>query len=234
MAALAPSTEEELLESIDARWSSVRRRPFRVLAGAHETPDRLSLDMQRETDRLLTHALAVQVYYLVVPVNPALATIFAIVLESALGLRKAVSWWRCRFPHRHQHNRFRQGGVLRLQDPLYGGGQITEQMKTIGHLNRLRGSTGGAIGIDPAPITADNFRPGMRFQPRSQAICRAVRQQVNGGVRFKVDQDGPITLPFAPSPIVDAHSLCAADLYGGPHLQSPQNGVRAGCHTKSI
>ena len=121
-----------------------------------------------------------------------------------------------------------------LQDPLDGGGQITEQMEAIGHLNRLRGSTGGAVGVDPAPITADDFRSGMRFQPGSQAIGGAVRQQVNGGVRFKIDQDGPVTLPFAPSPIVDAYGFCATDLYGGSYLESPQNGIRAGCHPKPI
>jgi hypothetical protein len=176
----------------------------------------------------------VQAYYFVVPVNPALATILAILLDSALGLRRAVGRWRCRFHHGHQHNRFRQGVALRLQDSLYGGGQITEQMKTIGHLNRLQGSPGGAIGIDTAPITADNFRPGMRLQPSSQAIGGAVRQQVNGGVRFKINQDGPITLPFAPSPIVDAYGFCATDFYGGSYLQSPQNGIRAGCHAKPI
>jgi hypothetical protein len=107
VAALAPSAQEKLLEFIDARRSSVRCRPFRVPTGAHETPDGLSLDIQCETDCLLTHAFAVQSYYFVVTVNPALV---------------------------------------------------------------------GAVGIDTAPITADDFRARVQLEPSSQAIGGAVRQ----------------------------------------------------------
>src|SRR5450756_840535 len=141
---LAPSATEKLLESIDARRSSVWSRPFRVPAGAQETPDGLTLDMQRETDGLLTHSLAVQSNYFVVPINPALATILAILLEPALGLRRTVSRWRRRFDH-HGHNCFRQGGALLLQDPLDSGGQIAKQVETVGHLNSLRRTTGGCL-----------------------------------------------------------------------------------------
>jgi hypothetical protein len=54
---------------------AIARRPFRVPGGAHETPDGLSLNMQRETNGLLTHSLAVQSNYFVVPINPVLATV---------------------------------------------------------------------------------------------------------------------------------------------------------------
>src|ERR1022692_806343 len=90
VAALGPAATEKLLEFVDARRSSMRCRPFRVLAGAHEPPDRLALDMQRETDFLLTHTLAVQSDHFVVPINPALAPIFTILLRPAFGLRSAV------------------------------------------------------------------------------------------------------------------------------------------------
>jgi hypothetical protein len=152
VAALSPSATEKLLEFIDARRSSVRSRPFRVPAGTQETPDGLALNMQRKTDGLLTHSLAVQSNYFVVPINPALATILAILLEPALGPRRTVSRWRRRFGH-HGYNCFRQSGALLLQDPLDSGGQIAKQMETIGHLNSLRRTTGGAVGVDTAPIT---------------------------------------------------------------------------------
>src|ERR1017187_6642199 len=125
--------------------------------------------MQRQTDGLLAHSLAVQANYFVIPINPVLATILAILIEPAPGLRCTVSWRRCRF-RRHRHNCVRQGGALLLQNPLDGGGQVAKQMETIGYLNRLRGSTSGTVGVDPAPITADDFRSGMRLQPSSQAI----------------------------------------------------------------
>jgi len=34
-------------------------------------------------------------------------------------------------------------------------------METIGHLNSLRRTAGRAVGIDAAPITADDFRTGV-------------------------------------------------------------------------
>ena len=91
VATLIPATMEKLLEFVDAQRSSVRRRPFRELAGAQKPPDRFSLDMQRETDCLLTHTLAVKSYYFVIPINPALATILTILLHSTLCLRSTVS-----------------------------------------------------------------------------------------------------------------------------------------------
>ena len=98
VAALAPSTKEKLLEFVDARRSSMRRRPFRVSPGAQETPDGLSLNMQRETDGLLTHTLTVQANYFVIPINPALATVLTILRDPALGLRRTVSWRRVSVP----------------------------------------------------------------------------------------------------------------------------------------
>jgi len=87
VAALAPSPKEKLLEFIDARWSSMRRRSFREPASAQETSDGLSLNMQRQTDGLLAHSLAVEANYLVIPINPVLATLLAILIEPAPGLR---------------------------------------------------------------------------------------------------------------------------------------------------
>ena len=87
VAALAPSTKEKLLEFINARRFSMRGRSFRVLTGAQETPDGLSLNMQRQTDGLLAHSLAVEVNYFVIPINPVLATLLAILIEPAPGLR---------------------------------------------------------------------------------------------------------------------------------------------------
>jgi hypothetical protein len=87
VATLAPSTKEKLLEFINARRSSMRRRSFRVPTGAQETPDGLSLNMLRQTDGLLAHSLAVQSDYFVISINPVLATVLATLIEPAPGLR---------------------------------------------------------------------------------------------------------------------------------------------------
>ncbi len=150
-------------------------RPFGELARADEPPDRLPLDVQSDTDGLLTHALAVQFNHFVIPVNPTLAPILTILFKPALGLRNPISRWRRRFGHRG-HNRLRQGGAFLLQDPLHGGGQVTEQMKTVGYLDSLRGATGGAVGIDPSPITTYYLRAGMHMQPSSQGIGGTIWQ----------------------------------------------------------
>jgi hypothetical protein len=94
VAPLGPATAEKLLEFVDARRSSVRRRPFRVLAGAQEPPDGLSLDFQSATDALLTHTLAMQSNYFVVPINPTLVSILTMLRMAALGLPNTVRRWR--------------------------------------------------------------------------------------------------------------------------------------------
>ena len=76
VAAFAPSATEKFLEFINARRSSVRSRPFRIAAGTQETSDGLTLNMQGKTDGLLTHSLAVQSNYFVVPIHPALTKPF--------------------------------------------------------------------------------------------------------------------------------------------------------------
>jgi hypothetical protein len=121
-----------------------------------------------------------------------------------------------------------------LKNPLDGGGQIAKQMETISYLNRLRGSTGGTVGVDPASITADHFLSGMRLQPSSQAISGAIGQQVDRGMRFEIDKYSPVVLTLAPCPIVDPENPRTSDLDGGSYFQSPQNRVGAGCHPEPI
>jgi hypothetical protein len=105
-------------------------------------------------------------------------------------------------------------------------------MKTVGHLDSLRGSTGGAVGIDSAPVTADHFRARMRLQPSRNAIGATIRQQVDGDVLFQIDQDSAILLTFAPSPIIDAHNCRPYNRRGWSQLQPSQNRIGAGGHAE--
>ena len=107
-------------------------------------------------------------------------------------------------------------------------------MKTIGHLDGLRGSTGGAVGVQARPIAANHFLAGMQLQPSREAIGRAIWQEVNGSMRFKIDQNGSIPLPFAPSPVVNAHCFRPLDGHGRPEFQSPKNCVGTGFHAEPL
>jgi hypothetical protein len=116
--------QHHLLFGACGKWVlSVRSRPFRVRAGTQKTPDGLTLNMQRKTDGLLTHSLAVQSNYFVVPINPALATILARACswpsENCQPMAAMAATVR---PSRAQL--LSQGAALLLQDPLDSGGQI--------------------------------------------------------------------------------------------------------------
>src|ERR1017187_442710 len=107
-------------------------------------------------------------------------------------------------------------------------------MKTIRDLDRLRSAAAGAVGIEPAPVTADHFCAGMRLQPSRKAIGRAIRQEVNGSVGFEIDQDGAVSLAFAPRPIVNADGLHSSNGYGWPKLHSPKNRIGTGSHAEAL
>src|SRR3954452_12536662 len=107
-------------------------------------------------------------------------------------------------------------------------------METVGDLNGLRCSAGSAVSINSTPVTADYFCTRMQLQPSSQAVCGTIRQQINRGVCLEIDQDGPITLTFPPSPIVNTNSPRPAGLYGWARLQPPKNGIGAGYHTEPL
>jgi hypothetical protein len=124
---------------------------------------------------LLTPTFAIQSNHFVVPVNPALATILTNLLRPSLRLRGSVSRRYRRFGDL-RHNRCRQGGTFSLKNSLDGGGQIAQQMKPVGHLDSLRGSTGCAVGIEPAPVTADHLLAGMGLQPCREAVGTTIRQ----------------------------------------------------------
>ena len=99
-------------------------------------------------------------------------------------------------------------------------------------LNGLWRTTGYAVGKASGPVTTDHFGTGMRLEPRGDAIGATIRQKIDGRMRFQINQNSSLSLPFAPSPVVDAHRSRPLRRYYGPGFQLPRDGVGTGLHTE--
>ncbi len=60
-----------------------------------------------------------------------------------------------------------------------------------------------AVGVACAPITGDHFSTRVGLQPGCEAVRLTVRQQVNNGMTFQVDEDRAVTLAALPGPVVN-------------------------------
>jgi hypothetical protein len=80
----------------------------------------------------------------------------------------------------------------------YRGAQVLPQVKTVGHLDGVRCSVPGALGVGAGPVAADDLHAGMVFQPPGQSAGLAVAQHVDGLAGVHVDQDGRVGMaaPF--------------------------------------
>jgi len=90
------------------------------------------------------------------------------------------------------------------QKALEAVGDILEEMEPVGDLPRVGRSLPGTVRIRPASTPADNRDGRMATQPRREGFRSAVGQQINDVMRFEVDEDRTVGLPFALRPVVQA------------------------------
>jgi hypothetical protein len=85
----------------------------------------------------------------------------------------------------------KRGGRFRQLNPLQNTGQplqhalerlcqITEEMESICHLERIRRTLPRTLGVSTGSIAADDLHRGMRPQPLGQRLGFAVWQEING------------------------------------------------------
>jgi hypothetical protein len=75
-------------------------------------------------------------------------------------------------------------------------------MKSIGHLDCGGGTLFGGRGINAATIPTNHFYAWMTLQPGLQALDRTIGQQVDDLTLIQIHQNGPVTLPLTPCPVV--------------------------------
>ena len=106
-----------------------------------------------------------------------------------------------------------------------GFGQVLQQVKAVGHLDRVWGTLPGPVRIGSGPIAGDHADTGMGLEPEGEGLGLPIRQEGQRSPPFKVDQHGSIALAFLVGPVVDAEDLGGGTSRQGQTTQQPQQGV---------
>src|SRR5690349_10163595 len=109
--------------------------------------------------------------------------------------------------------------------------EVAEQMPSVGGLARRRRTLTGAVGIKTAPVTDNDLDAGVLAQPGRETRGAALGQEVDNTAQFKVAQDGPVGLSFAPRPFIDpehARRRRLLEFDGADHAQQPSAANRHG------
>ena len=85
-----------------------------------------------------------------------------------------------------------------------------------------------AVGVACAPITGDHFSTGVGLQPGCEAVRLTVRQQVNDGTTFQVNEDRAVTLAALPGPVIHPkHARRRSGRRSGPTTDEAKQGRAA-------
>jgi hypothetical protein len=91
------------------------------------------------------------------------------------------------------------------KEPLQGIPHILHHVKAIEDLSRLWGAVPNPLGIQPAPIAADDLDTGMRRQPSRHGWGRAIGEQIHHLMVFEIADNGPETSASPPGPSTEAN-----------------------------
>ena len=108
--------------------------------------------------------------------------------------------------------------------------QILDQMEAIGNLLGSRRPRGRSLGVDSAPVAADDPDAGVVFQPSCQLICGSVGQQIQGPMPFQITQDCSISPSLMPRPVIHAQYSRLGRIRKGLRADQTQDRIRARGH----
>ena len=119
------------------------------------------------------------------------------------------------------------------QDLIQGGPSIRAEMKSVGHLDRVRRPLPTTFGIRAGTIADDDLDTRVAAEPVGEDVGSAIIEQVNRAVRFEVEEQGAIApLLAAQSHVVDTqHSRAALPMVILEGMQDAQERIRADGHT---
>jgi hypothetical protein len=117
---------------------------------------------------------------------------------------------------------------LAVEEGLDRFAEVFDQMKAIHDLDGLRCPTANALGVESTPVPTDHGDGGILREPGSDALRRALGQQVQHPMILKIDQDGPVAVPASPRPLIDPQHLGSGGVRRRGRLHQAQQGIRTG------
>jgi len=106
-----------------------------------------------------------------------------------------------------------------------GFGEVLQQVKAVGHLDRGGGPWPGPVGIGAGPLAGDHAAPGMGLAPAGDGRGLPIRHEGQRSPPFKVAQHGAIGLALLVGPVVDAESPGGGTRRNRQTTPQPQHGV---------
>jgi len=84
-------------------------------------------------------------------------------------------------------------------------------MKSVCHLDRLGRTLPSSFGVGPGSIANDDLHTGVAPQPIGEDLGGAIVEQVNGLVRFQIEQQGAVPpLLLSQREVIDAQNARSA------------------------
>ena len=88
----------------------------------------------------------------------------------------------------------------------------------------LEGLHGGSIDIRLPAISTHNINLRVCSQPLANALCLAIRKQINNFVRLQVHENAAKALATSPTPIVNPDDAHLANLRRRDEKERPEHG----------
>jgi hypothetical protein len=102
-----------------------------------------------------------------------------------------------------------------VQHLIESFGEVLQQVKAIGDLDRLGGTLPGPVRVCSGPIAGDHADAGMGLQPEGAGLGLTIGQKGERAPPLEVNQHGAIGLAFPVGPVVDAEHLRGSHLWHG-------------------
>ena len=96
-----------------------------------------------------------------------------------------------------------------------GFGQVLQQVKAVGNLDRVWGTWPGAVCIGSGPIAGDHADAGIGLQPSGHGLGLTIRQEGECSTPLEINHDGPIGPTLPNGPVVDPEHVGGAHVWEG-------------------
>ena len=127
-----------------------------------------------------------------------------------------------------------QDETLAIQEPHAHIANIANQVKPIGDLLRLGCASGSAVAIHISTIAANDFNRRIALEPGSDRFSIPIRQQIEGAVGIKIDNDRAVTLAFADGPIINADPFWRDDHRWFKGTNQAEHGIGTGAEVEDV
>ncbi len=114
---------------------------------------------------------------------------------------------------------------MSVKDLIEGFGEVLQQVKAIGDLDRVWGALPGPVRIGSGPIPGDHADARMGLEPEGEGLSLTIGQEGERPPPFEIDQHGPIGLALAIRPIVDTEDVGSGNTWEGQMTQQAQERV---------